>query len=218
MAIILDYTSVPRYLWNGRKDQHWYRDCKETLIEIFGEDKLQLVCNLLAATSINSSLKSNLRLFDKAFHQYENGLPFTGYLPNIQDQLEKIAQGQELSGRKINNFSKAMAGDRNAVVCDIWILRAFGQDKQYVRKTGPHKNLARSGGASNSQYNAIENYIKENCLKSDLHPAEMTSMIWAGIRIEWTGKSNTTRYCEILKQYFSNKLFHYRTLNPMEHK
>lgn len=67
--------------------------------------------------------KSNVTLFRR--YEIENDLPVGNYLPNIQDQLRLIRSGQPLSGRKINAFARAMAGDQNAVVVDIWLLRAF---------------------------------------------------------------------------------------------
>jgi hypothetical protein len=55
-------------------------------------------------------------------------------MPNIKQQLEQIRKGDELTGRKIRSFARAMAGDPDAVVVDIWLLRAFNMDRKYFRK------------------------------------------------------------------------------------
>lgn len=199
----LDTHKIARYLWIGRGDQHWYRDCQEVFIQLFGEEKLKLVCKLFAATSINTSLKSNITLFRRAFYEIEHGLPTGKYLPNICTQIDRIKAGEPLSGRKINNFANAMAGDKNAVVVDIWIMRAFNMDKRYMRRTGPHEGLERSGGPTDGQYSRIETYIQEEGRKMGLEPREFCAMLWAGVRIDTSGDKRT-HYKEILLHKLTN--------------
>jgi hypothetical protein len=131
----MNTSKIARYVWIGRKDFNWYRDCEEVFVELFGRDRLRLVCQLFAATSINTSLKANITLFRKALYEIDNGLPRGKYLPNIQAQIDSIRAGGELSGRKINSFARAMSGDPDAVVVDVWLLRAFDMDKKYFRKS-----------------------------------------------------------------------------------
>lgn len=147
-SLAMDTTKIDSYISIGMKDKNWYSECEELLVSIYGRDKLQLVCELFAATSIGSSLKSNIQLFRKALHQYSNDLPFTGYLPGIKHQLERIRAGTGLSGQKIRAFAAAMTGDRNAVVVDRWLLRAFEIDNRYKRNTGPHAGKTLSSGAT----------------------------------------------------------------------
>lgn len=209
-------------MWLGRGDINWYSDCQAMFIELFGQEKLQLVCRLFAATSINTSLKANITLFRRAFYEIENGLPIGDYLPNIRQQLQQIREGSPLTGRKINNFANAMAGDKNAVVVDVWILRAFGQDKKYFRRSGEktpdyigalftemwssyplNKGLYRSGGATDRQYTLIEAYIQEQAREMGLEPRQFCAMLWAGIRIQTTG-NNQTHYREQLRYQLDN--------------
>jgi hypothetical protein len=97
-----------------------------------------------------------------------------------------------------------MSGDPEAVVVDIWILRAFDIDNKYVRNTGPHAGKARSGGATDSQYTRIENWITNEARVRGLQPRELCAMIWAGCRTHQTSKANTTRYSDILRHKFTN--------------
>lgn len=190
-------------MWIGRRDINWYKECEFLFTDLFGADKLQLVCKLFAATSINTSLKSNITLFRKALIEIQNDKPVGRYLPNIQNQLALIRDGKDLSGRKINSFAKAMSGDKDAVVVDIWLLRAFNMDKQYIRHTGAHSGRMRSGGATNKQYTTIESYVRQEAVAMGLEPRQMSSMIWAGVRIDTNG-DRETHYKNILRHQFTH--------------
>jgi len=163
--VLLIIQKFLEYAEHGKKDKHWYRDCEQTFIKLFGEPELKTVCKLFAATSINTSLKANITLFRRAYFEIKNDLPFSNYLPNIKMQLEKVRAGKPLSGEKINNFAEAMAGNENAVVVDVWILRAYDNDKKYFRHG---QGYARSAGATPKQYKIIEAHIKETAVTMDL--------------------------------------------------
>lgn len=130
----MDTGKIARYVWLGRHDIRWYHQAEDLFVDLFGRERLQLVTRLFAATSINTSLKANITLFRRALYEIENDLPIGAYMPNIRQQLQQIRAGGELTGRKINSFANAMAGDPDAVVVDIWLLRAFGMDRKYFRK------------------------------------------------------------------------------------
>lgn len=191
------------YYNSAPKEKDWYLETRETLIQLFGKKELWFVCQLLASTSINSTLRSNISLFIKAYDQIKNNKPFTGYVPVMLMQLERLKKGEPISGRKINNFARAMYGDPDAVVVDLWIMRAFGIDTRRKLSTGRYGNWT----PSKKQYDAIENWIKEKAKDLKVAPRELCSMIWSGIRTAKTSKNNTTRYCEILKQKLTSPLF-----------
>lgn len=221
----MDTSKIARYVWIGRKDLNWYRDCEEVFVELFGRDRLTLVTRLFAATSINTSLKANITLFRKALHEIDNGLPIGHYLPNIRQQLEQIRAGNELTGRKINSFARAMSGDSEAVVVDVWLLRAFDMDRKYFRNDkitsdGPIQEIPgtmygfyqpvvkkrgrmRSGGASDGQYTKIENYVRNEAKAMGIQPRQLSSMIWAGVRID-QGGDRETHYKTLLRHKMTN--------------
>lgn len=202
---IMTDRDIPKYLEIGHRYKDWYKNCKQLFIELFGEEELELVCNLFAATSINTSLKSNIPLFRRAYYEYKENLPIGNYLPNIKRQLQQIRENKPLTGRKINSFAQAMSGNVNAVVVDIWALRAFGEDRKYTRHTGPHAGYERSGGASDRQYDLIEGYVREHAPEYGLLPYEMSAMIWAGARIHHNGETENTY--EALLRFKLNNLF-----------
>lgn len=139
-------------------------------------------------------------------YEIENNLPIGKYLPNIRNQLQKIRSGEELSGRKIRSFQQAMSGDINAVVVDTWLLRAFELDTNYFRqKKGAEKGrgLWRSAGATDKKYTLIENYVRDLAATKGLEPRQVSSMIWAGVRITKNG-DRETNYGNILRAKFVN--------------
>jgi hypothetical protein len=198
--------NIPKYVYIGRNDVNWYQECQAVFEQLFGPEKLELVCALFAATSINTSLKSNITLFRKAYYEIENNLPIGRYLPNIQRQLAQVRAGQPLTGLKIDAFRRAMSGDQNAVVVDIHLLRAFEMDSKYFRQTkgkaeGIRRN--RSSGATPKQFAEIEKWVREATPSWSVEPRQLSAMIWSGCRISKTGDKET-HYKTILKHKLTN--------------
>lgn len=226
---------IARYVWKGKHDIDWYLQAERMFVDLFGEHRLQLVTKLFAATSINTSLKANITLFRRALHEIDNDLPISNYLPNIKQQLQQIRAGKDLTGRKIRSFAAGMSGDLDAVVVDVWLLRAFDMDKKYFRndkiqptKDSPSSQMSietsgysfdswltpkgepitnagrfRSGGASDSQYTKIENYVRQEARAMGIQPRQLSAMIWSGVRIDQSGDANT-RYVELLQNKMYN--------------
>lgn len=172
--------NIGRLIAIGARDQHWYRDTEELFAGIYGRERLHFITQLFAATSIKTSLRGNVKLFRKALKELNHDLPFSNYLPVIRFQLDRIRRGEPLKARKIRNFAAAMSGDKNAVVVDRWIMRAFGYDG----------NLA----PTDKQYDEIEQWIQGYAEMTSREPREVCAMIWSGIR-----KDRVTRYDSVLK-------------------
>ena len=197
---------IPRYIKIGAKDKNWYAECQKVFEDLFGKERLRLVTSLFAATSINTSLKSNITLFRKALYEMENDLPIGRYLPNIRNQLQRIRDGQPLSGQKIESFRRAMSGDVDAVVVDTWMLRAFKVDKEYFRQrkgAAPGVGMMRSAGTSEKMYLKIEAWVREYAKANKYEAREVQSMIWSGKRIEKSG-DRETHYKTILINKLTN--------------
>lgn len=198
--------NIPKYVEIGKSSLNWYQDCQNCFVELFGAEKLELVCQLFAATSINTSLKSNITLFRKAYWEIENDKPIGRYLPNIQNQLKQIRNGDPLTGRKIRSFAAAMSGDVNAVVVDVWLQRAFGIEKKYWRqKKDKEKGRGnfRNAGVSDKEYTIIENWVREYSKVFNCEPRQLSAMIWAGVRIDTNGDKQV-HYSDILKHSLQN--------------
>jgi hypothetical protein len=213
----VDVDKVERFIKVGWKDRNWYNECQQLFEDLFGKDDLELVCDLFAATSINTSLKSNITLFRRAFYEIKNDLPVgsirgkkgepLGYLPNIHTQLTNIREGKGLSGRKIRSYSDCMSGRRtNIIVCDIWLLRTFDQDQKYFRQTkGKEKGrgIYRSAGATDKQYTMIEEWCRDKAERLGIETRQLSAVLWSGARISTNGDTQT-HYKELLTNKIIN--------------
>jgi hypothetical protein len=74
---------------------------------------------------------------------------------------------QALKGMKTNAFAKAIAGDEQAVVIDVWMLRAVG-----IEKKTPNQ----------SQYNELVNAVKKTAFDFGMTPRAMQALIWIVVR------------------------------------
>ena len=119
----------------------------------------------LAVTSVNSTVKANMTLALKAYAQHSLGKPFTGYLKAVIVNLHNVVEGKTLNGPKINAFFLALKGDKNAVVVDRWMARAYG---------------FKSVTASN--YDRIERNIRIEAGANAMMPSDFQAWKWASIR------------------------------------
>ena len=196
----METKNIEKYLTIGAKDKNWYQECQALFEKHYGAERIKFIAQLFAATSINSSLKSNVRLFRKALHEIDSGLPLSNYLPVMKLQLERIRNGESIRGRKIKSFANAISGDKDAVVVDIWLLRAFEEDRQYRRSLS---DRPQSGGATEKQYDIIELYCRELAILKGFEAREVSAMIWAGVRITKTG-DRETHYKNVLEHQLFN--------------
>jgi thermostable 8-oxoguanine DNA glycosylase len=79
----------------------------------------------------------------------------------------KLIGFKALNGPKTNAFAKAIAGDENAVVIDVWMLRAVG-----IEKKSP----------SQSQYKEMANAVTKVAIELGLTPRVAQALIWIVVR------------------------------------
>ena len=72
-----------------------------------------------------------------------------------------------LKGAKTNAFARAIAGDENAVVIDVWMLRAVG-----IEKKSP----------TQSQYKELADAVTKVATKFGMTPRAMQALIWIVVR------------------------------------
>ena len=72
-----------------------------------------------------------------------------------------------LKGPKTNAFARAIAGDENAVVVDVWMMRALGLEKK-----SPNKE----------EYKTIARAIKTVAAEFGMTPRAMQALIWIIVR------------------------------------
>jgi hypothetical protein len=72
-----------------------------------------------------------------------------------------------LKGMKTNAFAKAIAGNEQAVVIDVWMLRAVGIEKKTPNQT---------------QYNELVNAVKAAAFEVGMTPRSAQALIWIIVR------------------------------------
>lgn len=175
-----DTSKIDRYIAKGFDQKDWYDREAESLIELLPEFKCLPIIRCFAVTSMTTSIEANVHLAIKALLQLKNNKPFIGFLPNQKLYLELIKNGNDVPGRKIMNFIKALEGDVNSVVVDIWMCRAFDLIKE--RKLPNGRDYFRS--PSKSDYDLIEDAVKFYSYLCAIPPRDMQAIIWSGIKRE----------------------------------
>ncbi|HLK60109.1 MAG TPA: hypothetical protein VKU00_26345 [Chthonomonadaceae bacterium] len=118
----------------------WYDRYQDTLRQHFGEDT-DLFKQLLSATSQAASVPSNVALAIKAYGQFLAGEPFSGFLPAVMKNLERVRNEQALAGQKIGQFGQANAGESGGVAVDRHVSEMFFGEGQ-VRPTAEMTAIA----------------------------------------------------------------------------
>lgn len=95
---------------------------------------------------------------------------------------------------------KALEGDKNAVVCDIWMCRAFGiEHKRILRDKSKNRVRNYFTVPLKKEYDAIEEYCRDFANNNSLEARQVQSMIWAGIKRE-QGVTNNVSWSILLNK------------------
>lgn len=158
----------------GIEGQDWYAHTRDELEQHFGGDTDRMV-DFLAATSSNNTVAGNVSQALKAYNQWKNGEPFTGFLPAHIDMLNQAVEDQPFGGPKITNFTQNLKGDPVAVTVDRWIARALG----YGDNVNPQ------------QYKFADYLITQAAQAKGIEPRQMQAAIWKTIK-DTQGTRNDT--------------------------
>jgi hypothetical protein len=100
--------------------------------------------------------------------QFSLGKEVTCLKNNIVMANNALTMGfNALNGMKTNAFARAIAGDENAVVIDVWMLRAVGIEKKTPSQSG-YKELAKAVTTVATMYG--------------MTPRAMQALIWIVVR------------------------------------
>lgn len=185
----LNTSKIEHYLQKGKDHKYWYETESQKLLELLPEFKDLPILKCFAITSMTTSIEANVHLALKALMQMQRGEIFHGFLPAQRMYLEMIYFQKDVPGRKIGNFIKALEGDKNSVVVDIWMCRAF--DMLNARKLPNGRDYFKS--PSKAEYNEIESWVKNACeISYHIEPRQFQSMVWAGVKREFGMTRNVT--------------------------
>jgi len=140
----------------------WYDRHDQTLRDVFGDDA-ELFQKLLSATSQAASVPANVGLALKAYRQLFSGEPFTGYLPAVIKNLDRVAASEALRGQKISEYGSASEGNAGAIAVDRHIAMLFFGTKSPNR----------------AQVESAKNRIRAIAERLGWQPREVQAALWA---------------------------------------
>ena len=140
----------------------WYLEAQEVaedVAEIMGTS-LEVGASIVSAFSPRERWASNVQ---KAY-AFANGKPVVGLTNNLKMAQRATELGFDaLKGQKTNAFARAIAGDANAVVIDVWMMRAAGMQTDSPNKT---------------QYNELSDAVRMVAHDFGLTPRTAQALIW----------------------------------------
>jgi hypothetical protein len=124
------------------------------------------VCAVVAVLSQRVEWRQNLLWADQALR---GDVP--PHLRTVRDKVQRLMDGEEptrvVSGPKIVEFYRALAGDLDAVVLDSWMLRAL---EHHAQAATPNQNVKLAG------------VIERDARTVGLPPAVYQAIVWCAIR------------------------------------
>jgi hypothetical protein len=141
----------------------WYHDAQEVAEDVAENlgASLEIGASIVAAFSPRERWSSNVA---KAL-AFSMGKPVTGLGNNLRMAENARTLGFDaLKGQKTNAFARAIAGDTDAVVIDVWMIRAAGMDA--------------SRGVNKSEYNMLADAVRNIASEHGLTPRTAQALIW----------------------------------------
>lgn len=144
----------------------WYLDAERVAEEV--------ARNLNTTLEVGATVVSAFSPRERWTRNVSNAIKFslgeevTALGNNIRMANNGLTMGfKALNGPKTNAFAKAIAGDENAVVIDVWMLRALG-----IEKKSP----------TQSQYKEMASAVTTVANKFGMTPRAMQALIWIIVR------------------------------------
>ncbi len=162
------YTEIASKATYGQIEQasKWYLDAEKVAEEVARnlDTTLENGAAVVSAFSPRERWTANVT---KAIEFSLGGKP-VGLGQNLRmAEAAKSIGFEALNGPKTNAFARAIAGDENAVVIDVWMMRALGLEKKSPTK---------------DQYKIIAKAVKSVAMQFGMTPRAMQALIWIIVR------------------------------------
>jgi hypothetical protein len=141
----------------------WYHNANMIArdISINMSISMEKAASILSAFSPRQRWDANVRLA----LAFSHGLPVRTLTNNIRMAEAAAVYGFDaLKGQKTNAFARAIAGDTEAVVIDVWMIKAAGMDD--------------SKGVNKTQYNMLADAVRNIASEHGLTPRTTQALIW----------------------------------------
>ena len=162
------YAEIVKEATLGQVEQaaKWYLDAERVAHEV----ARNLDADLETGASVVSSFSPRERWtnnVEKAV-SFSLGKKVVGLPNNLKMAQKSLKLGFDaLNGQKTNAFARAIAGDENAVVIDVWMLRALGIEKKTPTQL---------------QYKEMAKAVTAVAKMHGMTPRAMQALIWIIVR------------------------------------
>jgi hypothetical protein len=153
---------LERYALAGAHGRDWYGDTRDAVVELAGVLHVtpEYLAGVLAITSPRVHVVRNITLTVA----YISRGSLEGTLPGVQAALAHFEDTGEIRGPKTSAFARALMGDGDAIVLDVWMARALNVDQ------------ARLGGVTVRR--EAERRVRRVARRLGWTPAEVQAAIW----------------------------------------
>ena len=144
----------------------WYMEAEKVAEEVAEnlDTTLEVGASVVSAFSPRERWTSNVA---KAI-AFSLGEKVTGLSNNLKMAQGSLTLGFDaLKGQKTNAFARAIAGDENAIVIDVWMMRAAGMEKDSPNKT---------------EYAELSEAVRRIAEKFAMTPRTAQALIWILVR------------------------------------
>jgi hypothetical protein len=159
---------------------NWYDGFREQVFKMFGKEDGTQFIRFLSATSAGSKASvDNIGQAKKAYMQWKLGLDMYAGRFGASPALLDAAKGvDDFGDRKMQQYFKAMMGDEDAVVIDVWMSRIFGWGDVVPGKRA---------------YAFAEETVRKLAKEMGVAPRDMQGHMWSGIKKSWEDLGKTTK-------------------------
>jgi hypothetical protein len=174
--------------------QDWYRQHEEIIDREFGKDS-DLFKVLLAVTSPQADVETNVQ-FAIDTYQYLMGLrdkPGALYANKLKKRIdenwtspEAMLADLESKNFKVTEFTRALLGDQDATVGDLWMFRAFYGDPAVYDKQAENYSIPQITGLRQKLHSLAAQMSQET--GKPWSPREMQAAIWVYVNAKQSGK------------------------------
>ena len=146
----------------------WYFEAQEVAEDVAEllSTSLEVGASIVASFSPRERWSSNVA----KSYAFANGKPVTGLSNNLAMAMSSVTLGFDaLKGLKTNAFARAIAGDKDAVVIDTWMIKAAGMES--------------SKGVNKKEYKELSLAVTEVANIVKLTPRTTQALIWIIARV-----------------------------------